>query len=326
MFKYKWLLLGVLLVLLLTVPAWGTDYVLLFCLFFCLYLALAQMWNLLVGFSGLLSLGQQAFIGIGGYTVAVMTDYYSINIWLSVIIGGLLSVILASFMSLFIFRMKGVYFAIGTWIFAEMLLIWFGNWKYVKYGSGMFVNADPPPSMVTIYYAALILAIGGFVVVFSIVNSKMGLGLMAMRDDEEAAETIGIQIFRSKLFCFLTAAFMTGVTAGVFHVFQIFVEPYKAFSIEWTIILLFIVVIGGIGTIEGPIVGAFVYVLLSQWLTEYASISMLLMGMMAILIILLAPSGIIGTIHEKTGFAFLTSHRRMSPPSSTHPIDRSGAY
>ena len=307
MSQSRWLIWGLLCVVLITVPAWGSDYIVLFCLFFCLYLALAQMWNLLVGFSGLLSLGQQAFIGLGAYTVAVLTDYYSINLWLSVVIGGLLSVFLALFMSLFIFRMKGIYFAIGTWIFSEMLLIWFCNWKYVKYGTGMFVRAEPSPSMTSIYYASLLMAIGGFLVVYSIVNSRIGLGLMAMRDDEEAAETIGIHIFRSKLFCFITAAFMTGITAGVFHVFQLFVEPYKAFSIDWTIVLLFIVIIGGIGTIEGPIFGAFVYVFLSQWLTEYASVSMLLMGIMAILIILLAPKGIVGAIPRKTGSRFLAA-------------------
>jgi branched-chain amino acid transport system permease protein len=302
-------MVGLLLAALITVPWWGQDYTLLFCMFFCLYLSLAQMWNLLVGFSGLLSLGQQAFIGISGYTVAVLTDYYGVNIWLSVIIGGFISVLLAMFMSLFIFRMRGLYFAIGTWIFAEMLLIWFGNWKYVQYGSGMFVNADPPPSMSTVFYVSLILAFGGFVAIFVILKSKIGFGLMAMRDDEEVAETIGVKVFRTKFICFLVAAFMTGLTAGVFYVFQVFVEPFKAFAINWTIVLMFIVIIGGIGTIEGPIVGAFVYVLLSQWLGEYTHISMILMGVIAILIIFIAPRGIMGTIHEKTGFVMLSPRR-----------------
>jgi len=309
MLKYRWLILVLFFVALVTVPIWGPDYILLFCLFFCLYLALAQMWNLLVGFSGLLSLGQQAFIGFSGYTVAVLTDYYSVNIWISVIIGGFLSVLLALVMSLFIFRMKGIYFAIGTWIFAEMLLLWFSNWKYVKYGTGMFIKPEPPPCMTTIYYSSLIMAIGGLVLLYFILRSKIGLGLMAMRDDEEVSETIGIELFRSKLFCFLVAAFMTGLTAGVLYIFQIYIQPYRAFGIDWTIILLFIVVIGGIGTVEGPIVGAFVYVLLSQWLGEYASISLLLTGIIAITIILVAPKGIMGTIHEKTGFVILSPRR-----------------
>jgi branched-chain amino acid transport system permease protein len=272
-------------------------------------MAMSQMWNLLVGYSGLLSLGQQAFIGFSGYTVAVMTNYYGVYVWFGVLIGGLLSVLLALFMSLFIFRMKGIFFGIGTWIFAEILLLWFSNWAYVKYGTGLFIKPAPPPSMIMIFYAAFIMAVSSLAVVYLILKSKIGLGLMAMRDNEEVSETIGVEIFRSKLFCFLVAAFITGTTAGVLYVFQIFIQPYKAFAIDWTVILVFIVIIGGIGTIEGPIVGSFLYVLLTQWLADYGHTSMLILGMIAITIMLVAPKGIMGTIQEKTGFTILSPRR-----------------
>jgi branched-chain amino acid transport system permease protein len=308
-FKYRWYLLGILFVLLGTIPLWGSDYILLFGLLLCLYMAMSQMWNLLVGYSGLLSLGQQAFIGFGGYTLAIMTNYYGVYVWLSVLIGGLFSVLLALFMSLFIFRMKGIFFGIGTWIFAEILLLWFSNWAYVKYGTGLFIKPAPPPSMIMIFYAAFIMAVSSLVVVYLILRSKIGLGLMAMRDNEEVSETIGVEIFRSKLFCFLVAAFITGTTAGVLYVFQIFIQPYKAFAIDWTVILVFIVIIGGIGTIEGPIVGSFLYVLLTQWLADYGHTSMLILGIIAITIMLVAPKGIMGTIQEKTGFTILSPRR-----------------
>ena len=292
-----------------TIPLWGSDYILLFGLLLCLYMAMSQMWNLLVGYSGLLSLGQQAFIGFGGYTMAVLTNYYGVYVWLSVLAGGMFSVLLALFMSLFIFRMKGIFFGIGTWIFAEILLLWFSNWEYVKYGTGLFIKPATPPSMVMIFYAAFSMALGSLVVVYLILRSKIGLGLMAMRDNEQVSETIGVAVFRSKLFCFLVAAFITGTTAGVLYVFQIFIQPYKAFAIDWTVILVFIVIIGGIGTIEGPIVGSFLYVLLTQWLADYGHISMLLLGMIAITIMLLAPKGIMGTIQDKTGFTILSPRR-----------------
>ncbi len=309
MVKYKWPILGVLFVGFATVPVWGSEYVLLFCLLYCLYLAMSQMWNLLAGYTSLLSLGQQAFIGFSGYAVAVLTNYYGVYIWLSVLIGGFFSVLLALFMSLFIFRMRGIYFAIGTWIFAEMLLLWFSNWKYVKYGTGLFIKPPHPPSMTTIYYASLIMGAGATAAIYIILRSKIGLGLMAMRDDEDVSEAMGVEIFRSKLFCFMVGSFITGLTAGVLYVFQIFIQPYKAFAIDWTVILVFIVIIGGIGTIEGPIVGTFIYVLLSQWLAEYAHISLLLLGIIAITIILLAPTGIMRTLHQKTGFAILSPRR-----------------
>ena len=308
-FKYRWYVLGILFVLLGTVPLWGSDYILLFGLLLCLYVAMSQMWNLLVGYSGLLSLGQQAFIGFGGYTVAVLTNYYGVYVWLSALIGGMFSVLLALFMSLFIFRMKGIFFGIGTWIFAEILLLWFSNWEYVKYGTGLFIKPATPPSMAMIFYAAFIMALSSLVVVYLILRSKIGLGLMAMRDNEEVSETIGVEIFRSKLFCFLVAAFITGTTAGVLYVFQIFIQPYKAFAIDWTVILVFIVIIGGIGTIEGPIVGSFLYVLLTQWLADYGHTSMLILGMIAITIMLVAPKGIMGTIQERTGFTILSPRR-----------------
>lgn len=102
---------------------------------------------------------------------------------------------------------------------------------------------------------------------------------------------------------------MTGTTAGVLYVFQVFIQPYQAFAIDWTVVLVFIVIIGGIGTIEGPIIGALIYVLLSQWLAEYGHISLLILGVIAITIILAAPRGIMGTLQEKTGFEILSPRR-----------------
>lgn len=308
--KSRWYILGLLVLVLGTVPLWGTDYILLFCLLFCLYLAFSQMWNLLTGYSGLLALGQQSFIGISGYTVAVMCNYYSVNAWLAVLLGGIIAVLLALFMSLFIFRMRGVYFGIGTWIFAETLMLWFSNWEYTKYGVGLFIKPPTPPSMTEIFYAAFIVGVGSVVLVYVILRSKLGLGLMAMRDDDTVSETMGVEVFRSKLYCFLVAAFVTGIAAGVIYHFQVFIQPYRAFAIDWTVKLVFIVIIGGIGTIEGPILGAFIFVLLSQILSEYISLSMLILGVIAIIVILTAPKGIMGSLQEKMGFEILSPRRR----------------
>ena len=307
--RVKWTILALLAAGLGTVPVWGSEYAILFFMLFCIYLALAQMWNLLAGYSGLISLGQQSFVGLGGYTVAVLSGYYGINIWIGVCLGGVTSVLLALFMSLFIFRMKGVYFAIGTWIFAEALLVWFSNWAYVKYGSGLFIKPTGEISMATIYYAAFVVGVGSVALVFLLLRSRLGLGLMAMRDDDQVSATLGVEVFRSKLYCFLISAFVTGIIAGIFYIFQIFIQPYKAFAIDWTVKLVFMVIIGGIGTIEGPIVGALIYVVLSQFLAEYFSVSMLVLGGIAIVVILLAPKGIMGTLQEKMGFEILSPRR-----------------
>jgi len=306
----RWYVLGIIVLVLATVPVWGSEYVLLLCLLFCLYLALSQMWNLLTGYSGLLSLGQQAFIGLAGYTVAILCNYYGVYLWLSVFIAGLFSMLLALFMSLFIFRMRGVYFGIGTWIFAEALLLWFSNWSYVKYGMGHFISPDPIPSMTEIYYGAFVVGVGSVVLVYLLLRSRLGLGLIAMRDDDHVAETMGVNVFRSKLTCFLIAAFVTGVAAAIMYTFQIFIQPYKAFAIDWTVKLVFIVIIGGIGTIEGPIIGSLIYVLLSQTLSEYISVSLLILGVIAIIVILTAPLGIMGSLQKKLGFEILSPRRK----------------
>ncbi len=307
--QYRWIFLPVVVAALITLPLWGSSYWVLFFLLCSLYLAMAQMWNLLVGYSGLISLGQQCFVGLGGYTLAVLSVYYGVPVWLSILIGGVISVLFALIISVPIFRMRGVYFAIGTWIVAEALALCFSNWKYVRYGVGLFVKPAYELSINQIYYAALVMGIGSVALVYILLRSKLGLGLMAMRDDERASEALGVEIFRSKLSCFLIGAFVTGVTAGVLYLYQVFIQPHTAFGIEWTVRLLFIVVIGGIGTIEGPIIGAVIFVFLQQLFAEYIHISSLLLGCVAIIVILVAPKGIMGTIQEKLGFEILSPRR-----------------
>ena len=305
-------LYGIIIVVLglVSLPYWASRYWILVILLFSLNLALSQMWNLLAGYSGLISLGQQAFIGLGGYTLGVFSIYYGLPISLSILIGGIISVLFALMISAPIFRMRGVYFAIGTWTVAEVLRILFSNWKYVGYGMGLFIKPAYKLSFNTIYYAALAVGIASVMVVYFILRSKLGLGLMAIRDEETASETLGVDIFRCKLNCFLISAGMTGIVSGVLYLHNIFIQPYSAFGIDWTVRLVFITIIGGIGTIEGPIVGSFLYVLLHQWLSEYPSVSLLILGAIAISVILVAPKGIMGTIQEKLGFEILSPRRK----------------
>jgi len=295
---------------LISLPHWASRYWVLVMLLFSINLALSEMWNLLAGYSGLISLGQQAFIGLGGYSLAVFSLYYGLPIWLSIIIGGTVSVLFALSISAPIFRMRSVYFAIGTWTVAETLRILFSNWKYVGYGMGLFVKPAYALSFNTIYYTALGVGIGSVALVYFLLRSKLGLGLMAIRDEETASETLGVDIFRVKLNCFLISAGVTGAVSGVLYLHNIFIQPYSAFGIDWTVRLVFITIIGGIGTIEGPIIGSFLYVFLSQWLSDYPSVGLLILGTIAIGVILVAPKGIMGTIQEKLGFEFLSPRRK----------------
>lgn len=304
--------LGIVLVTvaLLSMPAWASRYWLLIALLFSLHLAMSEMWNLLAGYSGLISLGQQAFVGLGGYCLAVFSVRYGAPIWLAILIGGVVSVLFALLISAPIFRMRGVYFAIGTWTVAETLRILFSNWKYVGYGVGLFVKPAYKLSFATIFYSGLFMGIGAVVLVYAILRSKLGLGLMAMRDDETASETLGIDIFRTKLTCFILAAGVTGLVAGVLYLYNIFIQPFSAFGLDWTVRLVFITIIGGIGTIEGPVIGSLIYVFLQQWLSDYPSVGLLILGIIAIAVIVVAPKGIMGAIKERFGFEILSPRRK----------------
>lgn len=305
----KYSALALLVLALLTMPLWGTQYLVMLVLLISLYVAFAQMWNLLAGYAGLISLGQQIFIGLGGYALAILTEYYGLSIWQGILIGGLISGVVSVPLAFLLFRMKGVYFTIASWITAEAMVVVFNNWPYVRQGMGIFIRASYKLSTNEIYYSALALGIGSVILVQIIMRSKLGLGLMAMRDNDGAAETMGVEIFKSKLYCFIISAVVTGFTGGVLYLSQAFIQPTAAFSINWTVAVIFIVIIGGIGTVVGPIVGAVIYVLLQQYLSQYVGIGMLILGVIAISVILIAPKGIMGTLQQKLRFEIFSSRR-----------------
>jgi len=284
-----------------TLPFWASRYWSLLFLMFFLYLALAQAWNLLGGYSGLVSLGQQSFIGLGGYTVAVLSVYYGVPIWFCLPIAGVVAGMFGLVISGPLFRMRGEYFAVASWIVSESLSILFSNWAYVGYGSGMFIKPAYSLSLTQMYYAGLCVAVAAVITVCGVLTSKTGLGLMAACDNETAAGIAGVDVTRCRLYSFLVSALLTGVAAGLLYSYQVFIQPYKAFGIEWTVRIVFIVVIGGIGSIEGPIIGAAILVCLQQYFSDYPSAGLLLMGLTAMLCMLLAPRGIAGLIREKTG-------------------------
>lgn len=290
-------------------PLWINENSMMIMVQVFLYMALGQMWNLLGGYAGLVSLGQQMFIGLGGYALAVITENYHLPLLLGLLTGGIISVMFAFVISQPIFKMRGVYFSIGTWIAAEALAVYFSNWAYVRSGQGFNITVSYDLTTVNMYYIAAAVGVGAVGLVYALLRSKLGLALMAMRDNESAAETIGIEIYQTKLKCFLISAFVTGITGGALYLFIAYVQPYAAFGIDWTVAMVFMVIIGGIGTIEGPIAGAVFYVLLKQYLYDYPGISMIILGIFAIVIILTAPKGLMGKLHDAWGLEIFSTRR-----------------
>ena len=276
-----------------------------------MYCTLGQMWNFMSGYTGMTSLGHQLFIGLSGYSVAVFTAMYKLPFWMGMIFGGLVSTMVSMLLSALLFRMKGMYFAIATWVTAEAMAIVFSAWKYVKSGSGMTIMVKPYPSTSDIYLMAVTLAILAILVVYLVLNSRTGLGLTAMRDDSDAAASVGVNIFRSRLTCYMISAFITGLVGSLFYLYQGTIFPNQGFGITWTIAAVFIVIIGGIGTISGPILGAAIYVALDEFLSKYTGWSMIILGAIAILVIHVMPNGVLGTLERKFGFEILSSRRHL---------------
>lgn len=274
-----------------------------------LYCALGTMWNLMSGYTGMTSLGQQSFIGISGYTLCVLTTYYGLSYWAAIAVGGILSGVLALILALILFRMRGMYFAIATWVVAEALKVFITSWNYVKEGAGMTVKLRPYPASGEIYILAISLMVICLVVVYAILRSKTGLGLTAMRDDADAASSMGVNIFKSKLFCFVVCGFFTGIAGVIFYLNKGSIFPAGGFGIEWTVSIVFIVIIGGIGTTAGPVAGSVIYVALSEYLAKYPGYSNIILGAIAILVIIFLPKGIIGTLQNKLHFEIFTQKR-----------------
>ena len=263
-----------------------------------LYIVLGEMWNLLSGFAGMTSLGQQLFIGLSGYSVAMVTTVYKQSVFLGAAVGAAVSVVMAFLVAALILRMRGMYFAIATWVVAEAFSTFFYSWKYVNQGAGMNVTIVPYPKVGSLYVVSLILCAAALAATFFLLRTKIGLGLTAMRDDISAAASSGVNIGRHKLIVYLIAAVFTSLAGAVFFVNKGTIYPDSGFDISWTISMVFIVIIGGVGTIEGPVVGAVIYVLLSEYLAHFPGWSNIILGVISILIILFMPKGIVGSVNK----------------------------
>lgn len=275
---------------------------LLYLFLFFIYLALANMWNLLAGYCGLISLCQPAFIGLAGYVlaIAVWTGY---PLWIGILGGGIIAAVFALVISVPVFRLRGIYFAVGTLIVPEVVRLIFLMWRpvgdvlYGK-GAGYAIKGASAISSMHTYWIALVVGIGSIFLMRFILDSKWGLGLEAIRDSDSTAASSGVDVFRLKLYSFVISAFVSGIAGAAFYISQGFIEPSGAFNIQWTMVLMLATVIGGIAIIEGPILGAVVVVILHFLLARYTGISLLLQGIILVGIMLLAPQGIMGSLRK----------------------------
>lgn len=300
-------------------------------LFFILsMLTLAQFWNLLAGYGGLVSVGQQAFVGLGAYAMFGGVILLGFDPVLSLILSGVIAAMIAVPTAFFAFRLQGAYFAIGTWVVAEVVRLCMATWKALGGGTGtslprsandfwgtaqvaaLFdVRAAAARDIVT-YWLALALAVATIGGIYALLRSKRGLALAALRDNFEAAKSVGVDATRMKWFVFLVSAFGTGVAGGLIYLQKSRISPDAAFSVtDWTAYVIFIVVIGGIGTIEGPIIGVLVFFVLQNTLADFGSWYLMILGGLGIVVMLFAPRGLWGLISARTGVQLFPIRRRL---------------
>jgi branched-chain amino acid transport system permease protein len=294
-------------------------------------LVLAQWWNLLAGYGGLVSVGQQAFVGMGAYAMFGMVILAGWDPVHSILIAGLAALILAIPTAFFAFRLQGAYFAIGTWVIAEVTRLSVAQWKQLGGGTGTSLPRSATKNMwgvewikdlldvktsaardILAYWLALILAVLTIGFIYWLLRSRRGLGLSALRDNFTAAKSLGVDASAIKWFVFLISALGTGLAGGLIYMQKARISPDAAFSVlDWTAYVIFIVVIGGIGTIEGPIIGVIVFFLLQNMLADYGSWYLLILGVIGIAIMLFAPKGLWGLFSQKTGIQIFPVQRRL---------------
>jgi len=300
--------LGAATVVLAVLPKTGVPQAwLLYLFYFFLFLAAANMWNLLAGYSGLLALCPAAFIGLAGYTMTILT-WLDIPFYVGIIAGGAAAALFAAIISPSVFRMKGVYFAIGTLVVPEILRLVFLRWRPVGGelhggGAGYMVKGMSGVTAEHRYWLALAIGVASIIVIGIILRSKFGLGLAAIRDNDATAASAGIDVFRLKLYSFVIGAFVTGIAGAIFYSHQGYIEPSAGFHIKWLMTALLATVIGGKGIEGGPLVGTIIVVILHFQLARYGELSLLIQGIILVIMMLAAPQGIMGLVRDvrKTG-------------------------
>ncbi len=279
---------------------------------FFIYLTFANMWNLLAGYCGLISLCQPAFIGLGCYTLVIFT-WNQLPVFAGIIGGAIVSALFVLLISKAVFRLRGVYFAIGTLVVPAALRVIFLIWRPVGNefhgkGAGYMIKGIENFSMTNLYWMAIIIGVASIFIMRAILSSKMGMGLAATRDNDEAASSLGINIFKLKLIAFMISAFVTAIAGAVFFIYQGYISPTACFSMNWTMTMILAVVIGGIGTEIGPIIGTIIAVFLQFTLARFGGISMIIQGCLLIIIMVAAPNGIMGLVKNTKVYQSVTKY------------------
>ena len=262
-----------------------------------IFIILSQSWNLMGGYTGQINLGLAAFFGCG----LLVTHFIwkaGIPIYFAVVAGGLSAVVLAGIIGLPTLRLKGAYFAIGTFALAEVCRIVVGNMfaRMVKMPGSYAIDY----SLIPRYYLGLIVVIITIALVYFVTHSKVGLAMVAVRDDEQAAQVTGVNTFKYKVYALLISSFLAGLAGGVYAFLRLSFHNITAvFSPIWTFEPLMAAVIGGAGTLMGPIIGSVFLVVLSEiFALTLGEAHLIIFGLLFILVVMYFPYGLVGSVDQ----------------------------
>jgi branched-chain amino acid transport system permease protein len=271
---------------------------------FFVLLTISSMWNLLAGFGGLVSVGQQAYIGLGAYAVLALSDA-GVQPYVGVALAAVVCAVIALPTSLLAFRLRGDYFAVGTWVIAEVYRLFIVQVDALGGGSGRSLTTlsglDIVVRQAVTYWVALAVAVLGVGVCYWLLRGRLGLALTAVRDNEVSAASAGVRVTRAKQVVYLISAAGCGAAGGVLIVSSLSVQADYAFTVQWSVFMIFIVIIGGLGYVEGPIIGTIVFFALQQLLGDYGAWYLILLGVLAVVVAIWLPRGLYGVLFDRTG-------------------------
>lgn len=316
-----WLVISFAAVLIIfaAAPYWaGRSDLRLFGEFFS-FLGLAVLWNLLAGYAGLISVGQQAFVGLGGYALFVVSAKLGLSPYLAFPLAMVVGAIVAAFFAPLLFRLNGAYFAIGTWVTAETISLCFGMIPELGGGAGMSLPASAVKAIAQdraareayIYWMLLTLGMGTLLGAFILLRSKTGLALMAIRDNDLAAGSLGIDIWRTKFWVYIGVAAVTSLIGSVIFLQKLRISPDSGFSVnDWTVYIIFIVVIGGVGRLEGALVGTILFFVARELMSDFGAFYLIVLGAIAVITMLFSRTGIWGLLEHHFGWSIFPVTRR----------------
>jgi branched-chain amino acid transport system permease protein len=274
-------------------PFVASDYALQILFRVLIYLTLAEAWNLMAGSAGLVSLGTSCFVGLGGYVAYGCLNRAGVALPLALMLCAAAGAALAALVSPALFRLRGLYFTVGTLALAELLRLLMVNLPFFGGASGLVLGDDPPELPALLHYA-LSVAFVASLVVTGCARTRVSVILRAVRDDEDAAAQMGVRPYRVKLFAFMLASALAAAAGGVQAVKLGAIEPYGMFGLQWSIDVLSMVIIGGVGLRLGALVGAVFVVGLGEALADYPEAHIAIAGLILIGLIRFAPKGVVG--------------------------------